>query len=112
MDSATLWDIPLARHSDPESSQAAVREIKGSGLRAAQCEAVYRAVAANPGRTSAELAEIMHIDRHIPARRLADLEHQGRVRRGTMRACRVCKTHKGQGRLCVTWYPQTDRRIA
>jgi len=108
MDGTTLWDVPLSRHTDPASSSIAVAEIKKSGLRKAQCEAVYQTVTGHPGKTSAELAQIMSIERHIPARRLPDLERQGRVRKGSMRPCDVCKTQKGQGRPCVTWYPMDN----
>jgi hypothetical protein len=49
------------------------------------------------GATSAELGKLMGTDRYMPARRLADLELEGRVRKGTIRHCRAC------GRACVTW---------
>jgi hypothetical protein len=105
MTTNTLWDLArLARNKDPDSSHIAADEVQAGGRHAAQCEAVYQAVAQHPGCTSAELGRIMGIDRHIPGRRLADLEHQGRVHKGDMRPCTVALTAAGRGRMAVTWW--------
>lgn len=111
-DSITLWDMPLARTKDPISSHQAVDEIKSSGTHAEQCNAVAAAVTRWPGRTSAELAHLMAIERHIPGRRLPDLEFQARVYRGPIRPCTVCLTKTGAGRPCVTWYPTSRSNAA
>jgi DNA-binding MarR family transcriptional regulator len=88
-----------ARRTDPASSHVAAREITRSGLRAAQAEQVSLALTLWPGHTSRELASRAHLDRHMVARRLPELERAGTVKRGPMRACRESK------RLAVTWWP-------
>jgi hypothetical protein len=104
---ATLFDMPLAHRTDPESSHIAAAEAK-KGLLQAQCELVYQAVLRNPGKTSMELAEIMRVDRHVPGRRLSDLKKKGRVDWGAIRPCTICRDRFGQPRPCVTWYPTSE----
>lgn len=95
---ATLWDLRLSRNTDPQSSHDAAVKVNASGKRDAQCGAVLRALANHPGSTSMELAHFMGIERSITGRRLPDLEQQGKVKRGDLRPCSICKTK------CVTWY--------
>lgn len=100
----TLFDDPLlhglSHHGDPASSFAAGAEHVASGRNAAQRAAVLAALRENPGATSDELADAMGIDRHIPGRRLSELERAGLVRRGPTRASRI------SGRQGVTWWPK------
>ncbi len=100
----TLFDYRCSRNTDPDSSHEAADDIRKTGVCAAQCEAVYQAVVKWPGRTSAELAQLMGVSRYLPARRLPELELDGRVRRGAVRACTVSKTATGKGRAAVTWW--------
>ena len=88
---------PLAHRADPPSSfQAGDRALKTGKVRG-QMKLCLLAVRRWPGRTSAELAVLLGLNRHDPARRLPSLEHRGLVKKGPSRMCTVCK------RLCVTW---------
>jgi DNA-binding HxlR family transcriptional regulator len=89
---------PIAANADPATSHITGREITESGLRGRQKLGVLVALRSriNPP-TSAELAQLMHMDRHMVARRLPDLKHDGLVEQGEMRTCNVT------GRKAVTW---------
>lgn len=87
----------LSHASDPWTSRAAAREHVESGANASQCAAIYALVLRAPGHTSRELAEESEFDRYTLARRLSDLEHEGRVEKGPARKCRI------GGRSAVTW---------
>jgi CRP-like cAMP-binding protein len=89
----------LAHAGDPISSYRAGHRILMSGRLRGQMQMVLKAVQQNPGRTSAELAMILNMDRHQPARRLANLARRGLIRRGSLKMCKVCQT------LCLSWYP-------
>lgn len=91
----------LARGTDPESSHQAGDHLTDSGLRAVQKHQSLQAVKQFPGKTSRELAALIGGNtetRYILARRLADLEHDGKVRKGPARACTV------SGHQAVTWH--------
>ena len=93
---------PLARATDPRSSHDAAQAHVASGTHAEQKAAVLSLVRAKPDATSAELALVAEttaipLDRYAVARRLPDLEKDGKVRRTGMRECRV------SGRRAVTW---------
>lgn len=91
-----LFDLPPAtRRSDPPTSRAA--EIAHRLNRQSHCVVLLDAVRKQPGMTSAEYAQWTGLERHEAARRLADLERMGRVRKGTRRACTVNRTEM------VTW---------
>jgi hypothetical protein len=61
-------------------------EVHGSGVAADQRARVFAAVMAHPGWTSAELAgAATGLDRYQVARRLPELEHEGRVVKGPHR---------------------------
>lgn len=79
----------LSRATDPSSSAEAAERHVASGRNATQKIAVLEALRAHPGATSAELARSMKVDRYITARRLPDLERDGRVTRIGERTCRV-----------------------
>jgi len=93
------YDQPLAHSGDPISSYRAGDRALRSGKLKGQMRAVLSALQQNPGLTSAELAMVMDCDRHQPARRLANLERSGLVRRGRLKMCQVCQT------LCLSWWP-------
>jgi hypothetical protein len=91
----------LARRTDPLSSHEAAAALESTGARAVQKHQALQAVKQWPGRTSLELAGQIGggpETRYMLARRLADLEHDGRVRKGSMRACTV------SGHNAVTWF--------
>lgn len=88
---------PAHHQTDPPSSKLAENRITKTGSRARQCQQVFEALKRHNGATSAELAEIIDIDRHITARRLPDLANVNLVERGQRRFCAVAK------QLCVTW---------
>jgi len=88
----------LAANADPISSHLAAAEITASGRRDSQKREILESLRAESAPvTSMELARAAGIDRHTVARRLPDLERDGRVERGPMRDCRA------SGRPCVTW---------
>jgi hypothetical protein len=91
----------IARGTDPESSHAAGDHVTDSGMRAVQKHQTLTAVKHFPGYTSRELAAAIGggpETRYILARRLADLEHDQRVRKGPQRVCLV------SGHQAVTWF--------
>ncbi len=92
-------DTPRSRSTDIESSHAAADEVKSSGRLAIQQSQVLAAVREWPGRTSRELAQYMHCDRYLVARRLPELESAGKVRKGGLRECAIGH------RLACEWWP-------
>ena len=94
----TLFDYPAAHRKDPLTSFEAAEKAEKSGKAAGQRQAVLAAVKRWPGRTSAELADLMAVDRHMPARRLSELRDKGRIRQGQPKMCSICQYN------CVTWY--------
>lgn len=97
-----VYGQPISRYTDPESSHRAGQQLIESGEHAMQKEAVLALVRAKPDSTSRELARLAEmasvpLDRYDIARRLPDLEKDGRVTRSGMRDCRVT------GKRAVTW---------
>ena len=90
---------PLARRTDPASSHEAAAQVTASGVRDSQCAAVLDALRRHPGSTSLELATASGLDRYVVARRLPELERDGRAVRGELRLCRA----SGGQRRAVTW---------
>lgn len=88
----------LYRGTDPATSGQAAARVASSGSRDDHIGRVIHAVRAHPGRTSAEIAQITGLERHEAARRTADAEHLGRIRKGTPRICSV------GGTRAVTWW--------
>ena len=88
---------PLARSSDPVTSHLAAEKFTKSGKRQSQKQMVLDAVRSFPGRTSAELANLMRVSRYLPARRLPDLKADGLIVVGGMRECRIT------GERSLTW---------
>ena len=83
----------------PETSRMAMESVTTSGKRAAHVGLIVVAVVAEPGRTSAELAESLHLDRVETARRTSDAMNDGLIVQGVKRKCAVCHAR------CVTWWP-------
>ena len=94
-----LFDQPLAHVDDPVSSyrsgERAVHTQKYRNL----MQIVLQTVRLHPGMTSAEIAVILHIDRHDSGRRLPNLMHRGLVVQGRPKFCQVCHS------VCVSWWP-------
>lgn len=89
---------PAARALDPETSRLAADEHTASGKRGRHVGVVIDAVRRWPGRTSAELAPLCGLERHEVARRTADAEQAGAIRKGLARRCET------SGRQAVTWW--------
>ncbi len=85
----------LARRSDPETSQAGARDV-AKRMGEVQQRA-FDAIQAHPGKTCAELEDLMGVRGHTYGRRLGGMEEQGRVRRCEARICSVT------GRSAATW---------
>ena len=97
-----LFEPPLARKSDPESSHLAAGRARKEGLIAAQRQATEKELRWYIDQwgecpTSSELAGGNIGLRYMYARRLPELERVGVVRKGRMRP------DKYTGREAVTW---------
>lgn len=93
----------LSRLTDPETSSMAAESVTQRGKRAAHVALIVAAVCADPGKTSAELGEIVHLDRVEAARRTSDAMADGLIEQGPKRECTVCHSP------CVTWWPKQRR---
>ena len=82
---------PISRRSDPETSKEAAREMNESGRREGQALAVLALVRRWPRSTAPELASFSNgsLDRYQVSRRLADLEHVGKVIKRNSRKCSI-----------------------
>lgn len=98
-DGSRVASTPMSRRSDPVTSHLAAAEHMARGKRGQHVAAVVEAVRKHPGNTSAELAPLCGLERHETARRTADAEHAGAIRKGEARKCTT------SGRLAVTWWP-------
>jgi len=98
-ESVNRRSYPIARRTDPLSSDDAAREMERTGRRASQSEALLEMVKRHPRRTSLELSRLSRLDRYIVSRRLPELERRGLIRRGLIRDCTV------NGRPMLTWEP-------
>jgi hypothetical protein len=94
-----LWDSPLSRAADPQSSRAAEIEAVESGLVAGHERLIVAAVRARPGQTGDEIGAAVGLTNVQVLRRTRAMERRGVIRRGDQRASRV------SGRLAVTWWP-------
>jgi len=99
-----LFTQPLARSRklDPETSAEAAERVERNGTAAGQRQNVLAAVNTHPGMTSAEIAELLGMERHAPARRLPELRDAGLLRMGEKRKCTVA------GTMAMTWEPIDD----
>jgi len=87
------------RSSDPFTSHAAAHEVETSGCASAQRNLCLDEVLKHPGKTAAEIAVAVGLERHAPSRRLPELREAGFVTNGRARICAVT------GRLSITWVP-------
>lgn len=104
MQDPTLFEMDLprgpqatARRTDPATSHEAAAEHNASGRAQAHAAMVMEQVRWQPGSTAAEIGAATNLGHHEAARRLADLEHAGKVRKGPPRECRV------KGSKMTTW---------
>lgn len=94
---------PLSRASDPGTSrQAAIGATRRAETDRAKLLAAVREM---PGRTSAEYAAQVGIDRHAAARRLPEMLDAGQVVKGEARRC------EARGTLATTWWPVAQGRL-
>lgn len=98
----SIFDVPIARRTDPESSKLAGDALTHSGARGKQKQLALDAVKAHPGRTSLELAERTGLCRFFLAKRLADLNNAGDVHKGALIRCAV------SGNLACPWWLGPD----
>ena len=87
-------NTPLARNTDPITSDIAAEKLVASGQHNIQKTQVYAALkqyklAKDRNPTSAELAQFSGLDRYMVARRLPDLQKNGLVRKVDRRVCSV-----------------------
>lgn len=102
--------FPIARNTDPETSQAAAAKIEGK--LSERRRQTLELVKANPDKTSGELG-LLFLEKHrrlgsrvcilTPHRRLGELERLHYVTRGEPRKC------TDTGYLCATWRA-TDKK--
>lgn len=91
--------VAASRNSDPYSSHLAAHEMEKKGNAQAQRQLCLKAVRESPGKTAAEIAVIVGLDRHAPSRRLPELKTAGLVEKGKATQCSVV------GSSCLTWWP-------
>ena len=97
-DNPVTMSRPTSHRKDPLTSYEAAEKAEKSGKATGQRQAVLDAVKRWPGRTSAELADLMDVSRYMPARRLSELRDKGKIRQGEPKMCSICDYN------CVTWY--------
>jgi len=113
MQLALTFPRALVRRTDPLSSHRAADKAD-KGIKH-QNELCLEAVRKNPGSTSAEIAEYLGVDRHMPARRLPGLRDSGLVLNwyrdsewanvggATEKFSRKCRV---TGNRSMTWWPR------
>ena len=95
-DNLDMFDTPIARSTDPETSKTAAAAQTESGKRASDAAILLELVKRYPGHTAAEYSYLLkgrgvdwyHAAR-MPTKRLSDLLNRGSVRAGKPRLCRV-----------------------
>ena len=90
--------LKLSRTNDPVTSKIAAEKMVKTEKVKRQREMCLDAVRQQPGRTAAEYAKILGIERHIPSRRLPDLRDKFVVN-GFKRVCNETKNPS------LTWWP-------
>lgn len=83
-------------------SNIVYRSLKSDGTLTRQQKEVYDAVVSYPCRTSKELADLMQVDRAMPARRLPELERKGVIQNAGARQCSIAE------RVSYVWEPVND----
>jgi len=94
-----------SRWTDPDTSRAAARRVESDGSAIGQRRACLDEVRKHPGKTAAEIAEAVGLERHVPSRRLPELRHASLVRNGPSRVCEI------MGTRAMTWIPE-DQAVA
>ena len=94
--------LARARSSDPFTSHEAAHDAESSGRASAQRQICLGEVLKNPGKTAAEIAVAVGLERHAPSRRLPELRDAGLVVNGPARVCSVT------GRMSITWLPAKE----
>ena len=92
-----------ARNTDPFTSHEAAREAEESGRAGAQRQICLTEVLRDPGKTAAEIAVAVGLERHAPSRRLPELREDRLVKNGPARICTVTE------RMSLTWLPMAHR---
>jgi hypothetical protein len=125
MTQGTLFDEPTAaaRVTDLSSSHLAAKSSRASGTASDHRTRCLYHLVRHPGRTSAEVANGVCLDRHAAARRLSELMDAGKIGwkvkgivvtdrqdlnnidQAEQRVCQIC------GRSCVTWWPAGEYAI-
>ena len=95
--------FPRARRNDASSSHEAAAAMERTGAAWTQALAVLAALKLTPGCTSHELAERMHVERVMPARRLPELAALNLVRKAAI-ADHTVPCHV-TGKRALRWYP-------
>ena len=96
----------LSRNTDPDTSRMAAQRTVASGRRDDHIGRIVAAVRANPGATSAELAQITGLERHEAARRTSDAAHDGLIRKRIGPDGKPMKRTCGvSGHAAVVWLP-------
>jgi predicted ArsR family transcriptional regulator len=95
-----------ARREDPATSLEAAQDVEATGKASDQRSLCLERVRRYPGETAAEIAAALHIERHIPSRRLPELREAGLVKNGAVRVCGV------MGRKSMTWIPEAERPMS
>lgn len=88
-----------ARKTDRSTSHEAAEQVEHSGRAAGQRQACLLAVWKTPGKTAAEIAVDIGVERHVPSRRLPELRKERQVKTGLIRRCTVT------GNPSMTWWP-------
>lgn len=95
-----------ARNKDPRTSHKAASSVESNGTAKAQRAKCLAYVILSPGRTAAEIAKAIGLERHAPSRRLPELRLARKVENRSSRICTVT------GRDSLTWYvkPKEDQK--
>ena len=90
-----LFDPPIARHSDPETSHQGAAEYSHRGR---DQQIMYDLIRDYPGRTAAEYSDLLrergvHWYRaaRLPTKRISDLKDAGRINVGPARRCAITR---------------------
>lgn len=96
MNQASLFDPPIARKRDPDTSRDAAVDYDGSGKRSKDCERLYQLILQHPKRTAAEYSCLlmeggMHWYKaaRMPTKRMHDLLARGDVEIAGTKTCQV-----------------------
>ena len=103
--SVRFREVARSRNTDPDTSFRAALAVEESGRAATQRGLCLVAVLRRPGLTAAEIAAFIGLERHVPSRRLPELERACLVEKGPPRTCSV------QGTKSLTWWPDKSIHV-